>query len=141
MFNIIVKWNPPQWSEASIIYIWCWCLKWQRLTPVEVGFFCSILTLFWLYLHVSISLNFLYGQTNMHELPCWKIDTYTGTTLYGSLIILCFHDPMAMLYTSCPRPKKDTPLFCVKWDPPINNQKIISYSGNTLNVYSLLSQK
>jgi hypothetical protein len=25
-------------------------------------------------------------QTNMHELPCWIIDTYTGTTLYGSHI-------------------------------------------------------
>jgi hypothetical protein len=31
-------------------------------------------------------------QTNMHELSCWKIDTYTGTDLYGSLIIMCFRD-------------------------------------------------
>ena len=73
------------------------------------GSIVSKAEIFWLDLHLSKSLTFLYGQkhrqrlttheassprfkqlqttrhdrlqTKMHELPCWKIDTYTGTTI------------------------------------------------------------
>ena len=134
-----------------------------------------ILTLFWLYLHVSKSLTFLYGQkhrqrlttheassprfkqlqttrhdrlqTNMHELSCWKIDTYTGTNLYGFLIIMCFHDPMAQLnelrvvdpcFSVSPTPSSMTRFL---WTPHIYTYTLSLRSELTESFHFLQYQK